>query len=162
MHTILVPVDGSSHALKALHIACDLADKYGGRIALLHVVAANKTAAELLQLPVAGSFPANLRKVLDAASARPAVKLPGAVLEAVGEAVLGHAAGRAGRRGLEVETLPLEAGDPADSILVAQKRTGATTIVMGSRGIGDQGGSSFGSVSNKVFREADCTCLSVK
>src|SRR5512136_2563437 len=33
---ILVPVDGSDHALHALDVACDLAQKYGAALRLVH------------------------------------------------------------------------------------------------------------------------------
>lgn len=36
--TILVPVDGSEHANKAIGIASDLAKKYGARLIALHVM----------------------------------------------------------------------------------------------------------------------------
>ncbi len=62
MHTILVPVDGSDHALKAITIACDLAEKYGGRVALLHVLAGN--APEDNHPEIAG------QKILDQAASR--------------------------------------------------------------------------------------------
>lgn len=56
MHTILVPFDGSGHALKALQIGCDLADKYTGRVVLFHVLATDKQAEELLQLQAAKEY----------------------------------------------------------------------------------------------------------
>ncbi len=62
MHTILVPVDGSDHALKAITIACDLAEKYGGRIALLHVLAGDMSADKHPE--IAG------QKILDEAESR--------------------------------------------------------------------------------------------
>jgi nucleotide-binding universal stress UspA family protein len=33
---ILMPVDGSDHALRALDVACDLAQKYGATLRLVH------------------------------------------------------------------------------------------------------------------------------
>lgn len=38
MNKFLVPFDGSRHALKALHIACDLAEKYNGSLEVLYVI----------------------------------------------------------------------------------------------------------------------------
>lgn len=62
MHSILVPVDGSDHALKAITIACDLAEKYGGRVALLHVLAGDMSGDN--QPEVTG------QKILDQAASR--------------------------------------------------------------------------------------------
>lgn len=50
MSTVLVPMDGSDHAMKALHIACDLATKHGGRIALSNVLSEDVDATDLLAL----------------------------------------------------------------------------------------------------------------
>ena len=48
--TIVVPVDGSDHADKAINLASDLAIKYDGRIVMLHVLLHNKEPEELLTL----------------------------------------------------------------------------------------------------------------
>jgi len=162
MHGILVPVDGSDHALKALHIACDLAEKYGGKIALLHVLVEGRQAADLLGLKVAKSFGPKLRTALQEAAAKTATPIPLSLLKTIGQQILDQAAERVQRRGLQSDSLDMTLDAPADAILAAQKRIGAGTIVMGCRGVSDAGGSSFGSVSNVVFAKAKCTCLSVK
>ena len=36
--TIVVPTDGSSHAKKAIDLAADIAEKYGARLVILHVL----------------------------------------------------------------------------------------------------------------------------
>lgn len=167
MNTILVPVDGSAHAMKALHIACDLAEKYGGRIALLHILVEDKSPGDLLALKIADTFSPKLKSALQAAdkaaSAGKAMGvIPKSVLESVGEKILDQAALAVQRRSLEVDIRDLETGPPAEAILLARKQTGANTIVMGCRGTGASGRSSFGSVSNAVFERASCTCLSVK
>ena len=168
MQTILVPVDGSAHALKALHIGCDLAEKYGGRIALLHVLAKHTRASNLLALKVSAKFSPKLRSALQTAT-KPipgkssAVELSDSVIETAGKEILDLAASGVRRRSLEAEVLPLATGAPSEAILLAQKRTGANTIVMGCRGVAsDSEAGSFGSVSNAVFARAPCTCLSVK
>lgn len=161
MYTILVPVDGSGHAFKALRVACDLAAKHNGRIALLHVLAEHRSANEFLKMDAAGSFNQELKQSLKATD-RAAEPVPGHMLQAVGKAVLDLAAGRVGRQGLEVDILAIERGEPAECILVAHKRCGANTIVMGCRGSSRSAGSSLGSVSSVVFEKADCTCIAVK
>jgi nucleotide-binding universal stress UspA family protein len=169
MHTILVPFDGSGHALKALRIACDLSEKYGARIALFHALARDKQAVDILRLMVVKELDPEiveaLQKVADSGRkgpGKPARPLPDAVLRVIGEKILSQAAARVQRHGLEVETLPMEAGDPAESILLAARQTGANTIVMGCRGVSDDEAATFGSVSHIVFQKADCTCISVK
>ncbi len=162
MPAILVPVDGSVHALKALHIACDLASKYGGQVALFHVLAHGKSAKELLRLPAAKGFGPKLTAMLEKSVENSSPKLPDNILKAIGEKILNEAAAKVHRLGLETNILSMESGDPAESILVAAKRAGANTIVMGCRGVSDAESSSFGSVSQTVFQKADCTCISVK
>ncbi len=161
MHTLLVPVDGSVHAQKALQVACDLAEKYGGRIVLLHILARHKKAADLLDLAVAGHFEPKLRSALKLAADKQA-DVPESVLMLIGQKILEQAETRSTRRGIETEILPVDDGDPAASILLAQDRTKANTIVMGCRGVGTTEDETFGSVSRRVFAKASCTCLSVK
>ncbi|MGI9388230.1 MAG: universal stress protein [Methyloligellaceae bacterium] len=162
MNTILVPVDGSDHALKALHIACDLAEKYGGGIALLHVLAKDRRADNILGLATAKTFGPKLNAALQETASKTPGKVPEKLLKLVGNKILDLAASKVRRRGLEADVLEIATGDPADCILIAHKQTGASTIVMGCRGAGDSGTSSFGSVSRIVFEKATCTCLSVK
>ena len=162
MHKILVPIDGSDHSLKALHIACDLADKYRAVINLLYVVDPYKSADEILALPVARKFTPKLMATLENSSNQELGSLSETDLEAIGHRILALAAKRVERLGIETKILPLASGDPAENILTAYKLVAAGTIVMGSRGGTDTGFSPFGSVSQKVFAQANCTCISVK
>ena len=160
MHTILVPFDGSGHALKALQIGCDLAAKYGGRIALFHVLATDKRAEELLQLQAASAYGAKITDALKKAAGGPPLADP--LLNAVGEKILHLGAARARKRGLDPELLAIAKGDPAENILLAAQKAGANMIVMGCRGLSDEKAVAFGSVSHTVFEKAECTCISVK
>jgi len=56
----------------------------------------------------------------------------------------------------------IDSGDPVECILIAIKKHKASTIVMGCRGEKSSNMSQFGSVSQKVFSNADCTCICVK
>ncbi len=162
MHKILVPVDGSDHSLKALHIACDLAHKYEAHVLLLYVLAIDKQVEEILELPIAHQFNPELRALLENANEIAPQTVSAPLIEMVGKQILKIAAGRANRVGIDTEILAIASGDPAENILMAHKLTGASTIVMGSRGGKWSTLSSFGSVSHKVFANADCTCISVK
>ena len=162
MHNILVPVDGSLHALKALHIACDLAEKYGGSIVLLHVISKEKSIHDLLDLAIADTFGPKVRTKLQQIASQGNAGAPKALLRAVGQKILEQAEGKVRRLGLEVQVLEMEEGDPVENILLARQRTNANTIVMGARGVSTKGNGSFGSVSHTVFAKAPCTCLSVK
>ncbi len=164
MHTILVPIEGSDHALKALRIACDLATKYDGKIALLYVLAEGKGGSELLNLrdvkPLNSEIVTALKETRD--SGKRVARVPVSLRKKIGKIVLGKAASKVRRLGLEVDILEIEQGDPAECIVIARKRIKASTIVMGSRGVSRDQAKTFGSVSHKVFEMADCTCISVK
>ena len=162
MHKILVPLDGSDHSLKALHIACDLAHKYDAHIALLYVLTNDKPANEILDLSIASKFTPELLADLHNSSGKEPKSLDETQMEAIGQQILKIGELRAKRVGIETQILAIASGDPAENILMAHKLTGASTIVMGSRGGKWSALSSFGSVSHKVFAKADCTCISVK
>ncbi|MCP4933702.1 MAG: universal stress protein [bacterium] len=162
MHKILVPLDGSDHSLKALHIACDLATKYDAHIFLLYVLPNDKLATDILDLTIARKFNPELQAKLTNIATQAPGPLSETLNETVGKQILKIAASRAKRVGVETQILAIATGDPAENILAARKLTGANTIVMGSRGVKRSTVSSFGSASNKVFANADCTCISVK
>ncbi len=162
MHKILVPIDGSDHSLKALHIACDLAGKYRACIVLLHVLAEHKTASQILDMPLSRKFSPTLFAALQNDLQTDAKPLHKKRLRAIGSNLLKIATAKASRLGLETQLLPLASGDPAQNIIAAQKLTGASTIVMGSRGLPVSLIDHEQSVSQTVFANADCTCISVK
>lgn len=168
MYTILVPVDGSPHSLKALHIAGDLAEKYSGRIALLHVLARNKRADDFLRIGVAKSFGPKLLTALTQAAGRdsdsPAAPqaIPEPLLRSMGERILQEARERVQHRDLQADILEIADGDPVEAILVAAKSAGANLIVMGCRGLSGSSDGPFGSISQAIFAQAPCTCISVK
>lgn len=68
MQNVLVPIDGSIHALKAAHIAGDLVEKYDGRLYLLFVLVEGKKAQKALDLRISSSFGPKLRSVLQGPS----------------------------------------------------------------------------------------------
>lgn len=164
MPAILVPVDGSVHSLKALRIGGDLAEKYGGRMVLLHVLVPGRKAGRILALPIADALPieitSHLKNAVEGSGEQ--AKLSSEMLVAVGERILEDAAARVHRRGLEIEVMPIDHGDPVEAILIAAQHSNANTIVMGCRGLSNDHTQGFGSVSRQVFQRADCTCISVK
>ena len=49
MKSILVPIDGSPHAGRALDIACDLANANGAEVKLVHILLRDRDPGELLE-----------------------------------------------------------------------------------------------------------------
>jgi nucleotide-binding universal stress UspA family protein len=145
---ILVPVDGSANAHKAVELAGDLARHYGAQIALVHVLrrAGDVVAPEGLEGYMASEHVRLTEQDFLRLAATEIVDREAAALEAMG---------------LAVERL-VEIGDPATEIVGAAKRHGADLIVIGSRGRGGVVGLLLGSVSGKVAQLAPCTCITVR
>lgn len=173
-NTILVPTDGSDHAIKATAIAGDLAAKYDARIVLLHVAQEHDVPeaaahyAKVENLDGAGQLPDD--RVIPAGTPHAYISKPfgapeaatrHAVSRAVAENILGSAEQIVRGQGARKVDTVSTTGDPADEILEIADEEHAEGIVMGSRGLGDIKGALFGSVSHKVSHEARCTCVTV-
>jgi nucleotide-binding universal stress UspA family protein len=144
--TIVVAVDGSGHAQKAVDLAADLAQKYDAQLLLLSVykhVSALETTHTLV-------------------NPKDAVGPENPTLRDIANDIIAAAGARAKERGTpKVETY-VKRGHPARIIVDFAKEKGADAIIMGSRGLGDIGGFLLGSVSHKVNSLAECTCITVK
>jgi nucleotide-binding universal stress UspA family protein len=173
MDTILAPIDGSRHALKALDLACDLAVKFDAKLSVVYVIAEERLPPQLRHmvevehltgpsprdLPGPGSIPAGLGGALHEAQSTEADR---AAYEALGRRLLDDAERTAGLKGLKGTETTLVYGDPASEILSVAKSAKADMIVMGSRGLSNLKGLLVGSVSHKVMHLAKCTCVTVK
>ena len=172
--TILVPTDGSDHALKATTIACDLAAKYGARVVLLHVLqehdiseqAAHFAKVEHLdgagQLSDDGLVLADIPHVYFSKPLGARGEAPRhAVSRGIAESVLSSAEKIARGHGVKLVDAVTTTGDPAEQILDVAAEEKAEGIVMGSRGLSNIKGALFGSVSHKVAHDAKCTCVTV-
>ena len=142
--TIVVPIDGSDHASKAVDIATDLADKYDARLLLLNVYKPT-VAME------------NTHSMVRAAGVSPEDAMRDFSRETVHEA--GERARARGAR--QLQTFVVQ-GPIARTIVDFARDQRADAIVMGSRGLGDVSGLLLGSVSHKVSHLAACTCIMVK
>ncbi len=168
--TILVPVDGSGHAKKAVEIAADLAGKYGSRLILFHVVGSGRLPEGLHHMAEVEHIEKERR---DGAPPVPDAMYPARfspgdrdhgreVWEFVGKTILSRARKTARDHGAANVEEKMEDGDPAAAIIAAAKRESADAVVMGSRGLSDLKGLLIGSVSHKVSHLAPCTCIAVR
>lgn len=133
--TVVVGVDGSEGAQRALRFAIDEAAAHDWRVMLVHGVDVGLSAAD----PYGG----------------------GAVLEQLqqsGRAALDAAAAEVVKAGLEAST-KLEVGSPAYALIDAAK--GAAMLVVGSRGHGGFMGLLLGSVSSACVHHAHCPIVVV-
>lgn len=172
--TLIVPVDGSDAAGKAVEVASDLAVRHGGRIVLLHVVTGDATSEELERFarvegmtgPAGGTYaePVVMGPPHGVVPRPPAAKAfvdNRAATRALASRILDDARTKACGCGVGNVDVATSDGDPVDGILDRARREGADAIVMGSRGLSDLKGTFLGSVSHKVAHEAECTCITV-
>lgn len=138
MSSILVPFDASAHAYKALHIACDLSEKYKAPLALIHIAGSLKTAPNEQR---ANQVKAAAEKKLKHRSLTPI-----AIEIAYGDAA---------------ECILIAAKKYKSSTIVMGCR-GLAPQESESADTTDEHAKMFGSVSQAVFLRADCTCISVK
>lgn len=136
---ILLAVDGSDHALRAAHIAGDLARAMNSTE--LRVVVAYEGIPAYLGEP-------NLEYAIRSR-----------LTEA--EEIMQKAQDAAGKLPAEIHTELIE-GSPAEAIIEVAKTRESDVIVMGSRGMGTLTGLVLGSTSQKVVSHAPCPVLIVR
>ena len=144
---ILVAIDGSDHARKAVGYASDMASKYDATLYFVHVVCGTEV----------------LKDVLEYGKLERAEKPPLSVyLQKIGEEILRKAETEAREKGAKNIQSTVVQGDPAEKIIEFARQKGVDMIVIGSRGLGNIKGLFLGSVSHKVCHLADQTCVTVK
>jgi len=146
---IVVPVDGSAHAKRALDMASELAIQLSAGLTLVHVmsrIGSDRVPAELKQYAEVEHLTLNEYELL----------------ESVAKSILSEAQQQAQQQGVTQVTTALEEGNPAHQIVEYAKTHGADLIVMGSRGLNDLSGLLLGSVSHKVSHLTKVACLLVK
>lgn len=142
---ILVPLDGSEHAGKALDIAVDLAEKYSAEVVLLSVV-------PYTDLVLVSMVPSSVRE-------EPyLIKLRDYYEEVLSKALRKT---KKIKPNLKVST-KLTEGKQADKIVETAKEGRFDIIVMGSRGMSGIKEFLLGSVSHRVADKAPCAVLIVK
>ena len=148
---ILVALDGSEPADKALDFALDLATHYSANIVLLNVVPPvtvpivpfSATGMQSIRLEAMGTYSKELK--------------------AHHKRVLSEALKKAkkAKPNLKISTKLVE-GRPSDKIVETARKGRFNLIVMGSRGLGGIKEFFLGSVSDRVADEATCPVLIVK
>lgn len=138
---ILVPVDDSPDARRAVQQAADLARRLDAGVTLMTVVVTPSLSLSDLPAPQAEAIRSRFH--------------------AAGDRVLQALRGVVDAAGVPVETRHLE-GVPADEIL-AEAARGYLMVVMGARGSGlaGQDRSLLGSVSDRVLRQSPIPVLLV-
>ena len=143
---ILVPIDGSDHADRALDFALDIAEKYGAEVEILTVLS-NSPTAPLAWIGDSDVWVASYSNDLRLSSEK-------MLSDALDKA-------RKNKPHLHLSKKLLE-GRPSDEIVRTAQEGNFDLIVMGSRGLGGITEFFLGSVSNRVADEADCPVIIVK
>jgi nucleotide-binding universal stress UspA family protein len=146
MKKMLVAYDGSDASKKAVDMVIKCANKED-QIVLLTVV-----PAELAE----SSFTKMLLPTIDLSSIVKSGSFKQKAMESLNKIVkeIEHEVSK-------VE-IAVEAGDPADEILLSAKKYNADIIVVGYKGYGKEGRFLLGSVTDKVVRHASMSVLVVR
>lgn len=136
---ILVPVDGSAHAQRALEAAVSLIQglKKEPALAVLHV----NPSISINEPPVGIDLEERIREE--------------------GDNILAPATESLSKEGVSFETF-IKTGDPAAAICQTAEEQHADLIIMGSRGIGLMSELLIGSVSHSVMQHAHCPVMIVR
>jgi nucleotide-binding universal stress UspA family protein len=135
---ILVPLDGSEHSIRALKMAVQIAQKFNGKITLIHVYSIGGFAIS----------PTPVHEFIEA-------------IRKVGAGILADGEKRVKAEGVQAETLLLE-GHAVEQIVKTCREGKFDLIVMGARGLSKIKEMLLGSVSDAVTRHACCPVLVVK
>jgi nucleotide-binding universal stress UspA family protein len=136
LERILLAVDASEHARKAVPAAIELARVGGGTVRVLHV----REVHDLPPPTVVGDSPQDAQQLVDAVVAE---------LQQAGVTAEGA-------------VRPSASASPAGTILQEARDADAGMIVLGSRGLSDLGGLLLGSVAHKVIQLSTCPVLVVR
>ena len=138
--TILVPTDASEPAQRALKVALELAQEFGSRIVLLHVVFTPEAMGYTLSN---------------------GISVPQEEMSIYGKEALA-----ATTTGIDTGQVPIEKkqkpGYPSLAILEEIESGNIDLVVMGNRGYGAIAGTLLGSVSQRVLSKAKCPVMIVK
>lgn len=140
---ILVPLDGSEHSVNALEKAIQIANKFDGKITVLHAY-----TPHLVSLPKDYVLAETTPEMVE-------------VSAEAGANILADAKTKAEIEGVQVETL-LKMGQPVQTIVEASKDGNFDLIVIGARGLSSVKEILLGSVSHGVTTHARCPILVVK
>lgn len=171
--TVLTATDGSAHSGRAVEVASDIAEKFGARLIVLHILAQGPLTESQTRMVdtehLAQSAQAAAPSVADvpgrvkaSSQSRAVVEQTWQVRRASGTEIVQQAERVAKSRGVLEITRKVHEGDPVKEILNEAEQEAVDLIVMGTRGLSDLRGLLLGSVSHKVCQLARCPCLTTK
>jgi nucleotide-binding universal stress UspA family protein len=151
---ILVPLDGSEHSLKALEGAAQIAEKFSGKITLVHVYSVSVQPLMMPEPSTSGSLGmpiltgAEVTKMIEAA-------------QNVGNRILDDGERRIKSDKVEVKKMLVE-GHAVQEIVRIANEGNYDLIVLGARGISHMREILLGSVTDGVIHHVRCPVLVIK
>lgn len=142
---ILVPVDGSANAGRAVDMAIALAQSCGASVQLLHVIRNLALPKEILAMIARGEVTESRIELLQDSA----------------EIILDRAREKLQAAGVADVTAKYLIGDPADTIAAYAAEQGSDLIVIGAQGL-ESSGPMLGGVARKLANSATVSCLIVR
>jgi nucleotide-binding universal stress UspA family protein len=173
---ILVALDGSIQAGKALDLAIDMAKALSAELVLIHVVS-DKPLTEGERRLAETEYATEIRQALSGPEvavgpgsaqtdpeslARTSYKVGLAIRTVIGHRIVERAERDARQKGVNFVRTMIADGDPAATIVDAADGEKPDLLVMGSRGLSGVQELLMGSVSHKVSHSAKCTVAVAK
>ena len=144
LNRILVPVDFSAHSEKAIRYATTLANKFGARLSLLHVIEDPFVTGAWQAEVFVPHIPELLNDLISAA-----------------ETQMAEHKKQLAAHGFLIETLVIT-GRPASAIVEEASAGRFDLIVMGTHGRTGLSHALLGSVAERVVQKAPCAVLTVR
>ncbi|MBU0495827.1 MAG: universal stress protein [Chloroflexi bacterium] len=139
---ILVPVDGSAHAKRAVEMAAALAHCHNSTVFLLHVIRDLSLPQEILSMIRSGEVTESRSEILEDSA----------------EIILDNARQQLTAAGLTDLQSEYVMGNPASRILEYAQEIGADLVVIGHRGLGPSDGL-LGGVARKIVNRTTVSVL---
>jgi nucleotide-binding universal stress UspA family protein len=151
---ILVPLDGSDHSLKALEVAARLAEKFSGKVTLIHVFSVSVQPVMMPEPSTSGSVG---MPILTGAEVSRMIE----VAQNVGNRILEDGERRIQSESVHVKKMLVE-GHAVQEIVREANESSYDLIVLGARGISHVREILLGSVTDGVIHHARCPVLVIK
>ncbi|MFT5504558.1 MAG: nucleotide-binding universal stress UspA family protein [Gammaproteobacteria bacterium] len=146
INKILVAVDASASANRAVSMASYLASTHDAELLILHVIRDMQLPSPVLEVPEIEAFNDKRDEIL----------------RQVADSILKDAEELAKKAGISNIKIAIGSGDPANSIIGYTRRRNIDLVVLGTRGLGKVKGAFLGSVASKVTNSIDLNCMTVK
>ena len=147
MKKILVAIDGSDHAKKAIELASDLAVTHDAALSLVHVVREEE--------PPEGAIEFIREERIEGPPEQ-------VYMEMAGRDIIENSKKVAETKGVKNIHSTVLAGDPVEKITEFAEKSDVDAIFLGNRGLGGLRGLMLGSVSSRVCHQTDRTCVKVR